>query len=113
MTVSWLIILMVYLRLPGCVGTPPPDTTMVLPSGVFALSTATRRVHPPEAVAVTVTVGEPNTSKTSIPRGAERTKRPEAVNVTGLGGLTGPPPTRPLPKRRSTIQPLRIASGDL
>src|SRR5215471_21542249 len=62
MYVIWLSIRIVYVCVPECVGTPPAETTIVLPAFVFAERTTTSRLQPPWAVAFTLTVGLPNTS---------------------------------------------------
>ena len=61
--VAWSERPMRYVCRPARVGTPPPPTTISVPEGVRALSTATIRDQPPDATAVTSTTGEPNTSR--------------------------------------------------
>ena len=59
MNVAWLASWMVTFCSPFLVGTPPALTTISLPCGVRAVSTATTRDQPPLAATVARSVGDP------------------------------------------------------
>src|SRR5262249_19526173 len=86
--VAWLPSSIVSLCAPFVVGTPPALTTISVPAGVRAVSTATRRDQPPLAAIVVCTGGVPKTS-TDVRRGAEvRTALPLRANVVTPGKET-------------------------